>query len=113
MKKGIFVFLMIVFLSACAEKEAMVYPSDLMERETFVMVMSELYIIESIYNHKISTDQAKHEDMDAFYKEVFDRFEITYSDYEKALTWHKEHPEELSKVYDEVIEELDRRRDAI
>ncbi len=109
LRSGMLCFLL--FATACREEVAVIYPDGLPDQDKFARVLTEMHMIEAMYNHKIVHDRNFSERIYAFYGEVYDRHEITPEAFHQTLDWHLEHPEELQKVYDRVLDDLSHRKD--
>lgn len=87
------------------------YPDYLIPQEEFEEILTEMYLIEAIHNHKIVEDINFSKKIYSFYQEVFDRHGIQKADFDSTFAWYQDHPDIMVDVYDRVLEKMARRSD--
>ena len=113
MRLVVLISALLLLLGSCAEKQEVSYPDDILARDTLASLMTDLYLIEAIQNHKIATDAANPRAIYTLYKATFDEHNVSLESYEEALEWHNQYPEAWLELYTQIEQELSRRRDAI
>lgn len=108
--RGGFVILVLVSLIGCAGPEEQP-PSDLIPRDRFVQVLADVHVIEARISHEMVVDQRTDSPAQRYYDEMYAERAITKEEYEKTYTWYTEHPEMMKALYDEVLQELGRRKE--
>jgi len=105
--------LLMVFLASCVDNSIPEYPENLVPEDTFVKVLSEVYLIEAVNNHQISIDEMEEGQVYTYYADVFARYEVDSALFFESLEWYKKHPRALSAVYDKALQILQEKRDEI
>lgn len=87
-------------------------PENLIPRDTFLMVLSEVQIIEGVIKQNILRNDDPTKLVEEHYNELFDRYHINQTRFTETYRWWYEHPEELDGLLQEVVESLsDMERD--
>jgi hypothetical protein len=90
-------------LLACGKGRA---PSDLIGEEQFVNVMVDVHLAEASVQHlRLSADSAKLVLAD-HYATIMDKHNIEHQQFTTSFEYYRQHPDELSKIYEKVIERL-------
>jgi hypothetical protein len=95
----------LALLFSCKQKSA--YSGDHLTREMMQKVILDINLAEAYsINAKDSLHRAGTKNVDslsAFYKRIFDHYQITEQEFNTSLEWYKNHPEELDSVYAHII----------
>lgn len=85
-------------------------PADLLPRETFVDVLTDVQIIEAVFNQNIiRTDEPKLR-IARYYSETFEKHGVKKEDFTRTYIWYYGHPEQMMLVYDDVMARLSQRQ---
>lgn len=99
----IFIFSSIVYLG-CGSGEKDAVPAHILPKEKMVEIMVEVNITEAALNLNY-LNEGKIKDTKE-YSDVFKRKKVSKEQYDESLKYYTEHPEEMVKMYDEVLNEL-------
>lgn len=110
MKKLLFFFFAFAML-ACQETNTTpeVDPILLIERATFVQVLTEVQLLETARKQKMVRGKDPIEALKQQYKLIFDKFNITQEQFETTHEYYYKQPDEMVKLYDDVIAEITKR----
>ena len=107
MTRALFVLL---FCAACGSSAAPV-EEGLLDRKHFIGILVEAQVIESRVNHELMVEHVTQVPVDRYYDELFRENGITREQFERTFDHYAGRPEELRRIYEEVIAELARRKD--
>lgn len=100
----ILLFLLLVLVS-CSKKNPG-RPDDVLSKPEMVEILQEIYLKEA----KISKLSLPFDSSQALYekveKELFLKYDIKDSVYERSMNWYYENPEELQDVYEVLVDSL-------
>lgn len=105
-----FVITVLICLFGCAGPEQQP-PFDLIARDRFVQVLADVHVIEARISHEMVVDQRADSPAQRYYDEMYAERGITQEQYTKTYTWYTAHPEAMKALYDEVLQELGRRKE--
>lgn len=108
MRKLLVILLLFTFASCMNGAEA---PPNLIDRDTFVNVLTEVQILESAYNQKYVSYAKVDSAMLSHYKEIFTRFEVDAAAFEASMSYYRSDRELIGGIYDEVISKLTQMED--
>jgi len=103
--------LLLTVLFACGTKDA-APPPDLLPREKFVTVLLEAQLIEARMNHDLMIAHMADVPSDEYYAELFAEYGTTKEQFQATFDHYTEHPEQMEVIYQEIITELSKRKDA-
>lgn len=86
-------------------------PGDLIPRDSFVQVLADVHVIEARISHEMVVDQRTDSPAQRYYDEMYAERSITKEQYRRTYTWYTEHPELMKALYDDVLQELGRRKE--
>jgi hypothetical protein len=108
MIRGILLFLLIAACAGCRpEKEKT--PPGLIGREAMVQLLADLHLAQALAQSQADVNDPA-EAKKAYYQAVLKKHGISYSRFKKSMDHYATHPEALTVIYDQVIEELSRRQ---
>lgn len=85
-------------------------PDGILPREKFVEVLTDVQIIEAVFNQNvIRTDEPKLR-IARYYKETFEQHGVTQEEFTQTYLWYYGHPELMMLVYDDVMAKLAQRQ---
>ena len=106
MKKAVYLFVFI-FLVACSEEESVEIPSTILPKEKMAAVLVDIHLIEATMNLNVmSIENAGAPANAAVSIDVLKKHNITKSQYDTSFLFYTQHPDMLSKIYENVIIEL-------
>lgn len=99
---------LVLLLVACTTNEPK--PEGLLTREQFTEVLLEAQLIEARINHELIVQHLAQVPTGSYYKELFEAQGITEEQFTRTFTYYAERPKELKDIYDDIVEELQRRK---
>ena len=98
--------LFLVFSCSQPKEEVEVTPNFLIPEDSFKMVMYDLHLLEGF----ISRNPEKVKSTDTLYEKqsmaLFEKYLISEERFKKSFDYYLAKPEEMDKMYDEILEEL-------
>jgi hypothetical protein len=88
-------------------------PEDLIDRETFVILLAEVQLIEAIYNQNMIRNDQPRDRLARYYQDTFEQHQVSREAFTETYGWYYRHPKLMMELYDEVIAELSRRQTEI
>lgn len=102
---------------ACSEKPAAITPpSNLIERDTFVTVLSEVRLLEGAYSTSYERVDTSEFPITAHYNRLFNRHHITREQYLSTYDYYSMHSEDMLEIESAValrLEQLKWSRDSV
>lgn len=98
--------LIVVVLAACSSDTPPSRPSDVLDEDSFVAVMTDVQILEATTRKKLIRDGDPRERTAQYYKQVFDKHNISQDEFERSYKWWSSNPEQMVVVYERILENL-------
>lgn len=98
-------FMLLFLLSACAEKkqEVIEVPKVLIEEEKMAEILSEVQLIEAYLNQIPYRKRGKSDSDYVYYPLLFEKYQISKTDFLDNLTYYSRDEEKISFIYDKSI----------
>lgn len=96
--------------AACSNKEQAL-PEGVLDRAKFTAVLVEMQLVEARMNHELVVAPQGQVPVDAYADDVFKEQGVTRESFTTSFTHYAKDPEDLKRIYEEVITELGRRKD--
>lgn len=95
-------------LLACSDEKKVDIPNDVLPEEQMATVMTEVHLLEASLNLNISSAVTKGDapDLQATTLELLKKKGVTKEQYETSFRFYTEHPEKLSEIYQQVLNNL-------
>lgn len=90
-------------LLACGKGRA---PSDLISENDFVSVMVDVHLAEASVQHLRMGSDSANQLLANHYASIMSQHDITHRQFTQSFEYYREHPEQLSTIYEQVIERL-------
>lgn len=103
-----FILFLCSVIFSCSKKEEKI-PADILPKEKMVELMVDVHLAEAQSQAKIGFDNSK-TIKQAYYKFIFNKYQISYSQFAKSFDYYSAHPEVFSEIYDNVITELSKKQ---
>ncbi len=105
--KSVWFFSVFLFLTACsAEIKLPDAPKDLIERDTMVILLHDLTILESAVQNRYQNVSIYYKVMSASGKALLNEKHIDQKRFERSFDYYVAHSEELQSIYQEVIDSI-------
>ena len=102
-----YIIIVFVFLMSCTEEEETL-PSNLIEREIMVDVISEIELTQALIKLKFTTQDTLNSQ--EFYNQVYKEFNITEEQFNKSLAYYCKTPKGTESLYIDAIELLSEKQ---
>ena len=94
-----------LFLS-CKKKEEI--PADILPKNKMTAILTDIHLNEAMINEQRYKRDSLPEISSTFYCNIFEKHETTADEFQKSLDYYSFHLDELKKVYQEVVAELNK-----
>ncbi len=100
--------LFVAALSACSSpnKSAVETPTDVVSRDTFLLMLTEVQLIEGIYKQRLLRNDDEKVLLKSYYAELFQRFGISEDTFLTSYRWWYSRPLEMDELLQEAAEAL-------
>jgi|TARA_B110000046_G_C12870719_1_gene345878 hypothetical protein len=107
MIRGIALFF-VAALSACSSpnKSAVETPTDIVSRDTFLLMLTEVQLIEGVYKQRLLRNDDEKVLLKSYYAELFQRFGISEDKFLSSYRWWYNRPLEMDELLQEAAEAL-------
>lgn len=97
----------LVLLSSCGGGgDNLDVPDDIITRDSMVSALVDMHLIEGAkVGQKVMGDTVK---INTYYAKMYTKYGVTKEQYQKSFNFYSEHPEAMNKMYQEVIERLNK-----
>ena len=99
--KNFILFLFILFLTSCAEKEGTI-PQNVLKQNEMTSILTDVHIAQSSLNNIIHSDTVANTMAD-YLNYILIQHHTSNNNFQISLKFYSEHPEMLQQVYDSVI----------
>lgn len=96
------------FLSACKHKGQTPIPSGILQNDQMVQVITDIHLAEAKRDLLMTPDSLVRAPINV--QKIFDEHHVAKSQYEQSLKFYVEHPELMNKVYDDVLNGLNKKQ---
>jgi len=107
--------LIIIFLilTSCSDDPAKIRNRDLIERDKFINILTDMHIMDAITNDPKYFRKFDASDSVDIYSSIFEEYEVTKAEFDSTVSAYSKQPDAYLKIYDEVILELNYRLDTL
>ena len=105
MRKIVF-YLLFIFFLCCGDpaEENVVIPENILPREKIAQIITDIHVAEAEINLLAISDSTLKRPI--YFKEIFNKHQITQQQYEESLAFYIDHPKILNKIYEQVLNDL-------
>jgi hypothetical protein len=90
---------------SCTSRER---PEDLIEKEAMIELMVDVQIAEALYSGTYQTEEGNVLSYADVFNPVYEKHGVSRKQFEKSLEWYSKDLDEITAMYDDVIERLNR-----
>lgn len=103
---GKWIYISLILLAfACTDRSR---PEDLIERDAMIELMVDVQIAEALYSGTYQTKEGNVLNYADVFNPVYEKHGVSRQQFEKSLEWYTQDLDEITEMYDEVIERLNR-----
>lgn len=111
LRTGFVVGIFLLLVSCGKEKSSGLFGRGVISMRKMAQIVADIHLVEAgvraTYPDRIEGDTK----LQLYYQEIFEKYGITKSSFERSLEYYQNHPEELNKMYEEVVNLLNRHKD--
>lgn len=99
----------ILMMSSCYNKhdyDVIPKPSGLIEKDSMVLILADIEIIESALRQKQNRGQEINDLRDAYYKSIFTSYGVSRVQFDSSMLYYRQDLETINAIYEEVITRL-------
>ncbi len=109
---GVIFFSALLFIS-CSKKEEKI-PDNILSKNKMIQVLVDVHIAEAtIQNKYLALNDSTKNIAAGYYINAFDKNKITEQQFRESFLYYSHHLDLLNKIYEEVINELSKRKSHI
>ena len=99
--------LLVALFSSCGGSgEEVVIPNEIIGKDTMKILVREISIISASSDLQLMRGANKKEQINSYYKSLFDEYDVTESRYAESFNYYSSHPELFLEIYDGAMEDL-------
>ena len=109
MFKNLIYLLLVLALSSCytENKPATEPPESLLSKELVIELITDLQLAEGIIsNNRLDKTLTKRDFKDSIYQVIFEHYQITAEQMKENLDYYNNDPEQMEKMYEQVLTNL-------
>ena len=101
------ILLLFIALSSCSGSgDGLKVPEDVIPRDSMISALVDMHLIEGAkIGQKVMGDTLK---INTYYAKLYSKYGVSEKEFEKSFRFYSEHPGEMNKMYQEVIERLNK-----
>ncbi|MFI5149040.1 MAG: DUF4296 domain-containing protein [Bacteroidia bacterium] len=106
-------FFFCFFLLACGGKKesgTVEMPKHLLSQAQMIGVLSEVHLLEAAINLQNTQNLTLHKNDTLAYSDLFKKYKTSYTEFQESFRYYSSKPEQLSLIYEGVINLLTRRQ---
>jgi hypothetical protein len=108
MRNIIYIFIALVFVVSCRSesKESTSTSSLILQKDTFISVMTDFRLAESAIRHMISLGEKPEKMTQYYYSFMLKKHKISMNDFNASLKYYSQNPKEMDEIYNKVVVRL-------
>ena len=100
-------FLLVLFFYSCSDSSQMETKEIMISEDKFIIMLEEIHMFEESYHLERNSDlKSAENNLIINYKDLFEKHNVSSSDFEKCLKYYSNNPEKLSQIYSEILDNL-------
>lgn len=118
--RSVLVFMLAVLLAACGgnreDPGLTATPpggDSLISPERMALILSDIHIAEAAMTLERNAGNPANADPAFYYRGIFEKHHVTAALYARNISWYRQNPDQLVKVYDRVIAILENRQKSL
>ncbi len=113
LNKFYFVFLISLLLTgiftSCTKKESKKNTATVqLSQEQMISILTDMHLLEAALSQRRNRGQSTHELKESWYKQLFEKYDITVDIFEENLSFYNDEPAVMEKILEEVMANLSR-----
>lgn len=99
-------FFFILFIGCNSSEKKSKRPPEILSEEVIIPILRDIHFAESaVQANKLHKDSADHQ-LAIYYTRIFKIHEVSKEQFLNSFHYYNEHPDELSKIYEELLDEM-------
>ena len=100
------IFLFIIFFGCISSENKNKRPPEILSEEVIIPILRDIHFAESaVQSNKLHKDSADHQ-LAIYYTRIFKIHDVSKEQFLNSFHYYNEHPDELSKIYEELLNEM-------
>lgn len=105
----LFIFLIVISFVSCSDSiQGLSKPSDLIPRDSMVLLLKELTLIESHVQQKYLHVSRFHKTMQLSGNRILKKYHISDSRFERSIDYYGSRQEQMQSIYTEILDSLNK-----
>ncbi|UII27257.1 DUF4296 domain-containing protein [Fulvivirga maritima] len=100
-----------LFLVSCSSSDDV--PEGILEKDEMISIMLDMYLAEGKVNNLRITRDSSLAIFNAYEKALYEKHNVSDSVYRESLTYYYDHPMQLEKVYESVLDSLNLKQERL
>jgi hypothetical protein len=105
--------LIILFFGVSCKHPIPQKPASVWTDEVLIKVLTDIEIADAALTQISISDSSRNTKGKAYYKQVFDKYQVNAEAFQTTMDWYAAHPRNLSIVYAAVIDSLSKRQSEV
>lgn len=110
MYRLIFSLSLLLFLSSCYQENKLLIttPDNKFDEDMMVKVLTDIQIAQGVLNYNLKNRIRNDNYKEAFYNQVFLKYDITAHDFKQNMDYYNSQPEIMQGIFERVLENLNK-----
>jgi len=104
----VYLFLALTIISCSKSTKKEVIPPEKMQA-----ILQDIHLYDAILNEKKLMDKNLTDSTQSYYNSIWEKYNISYSEFQASLNFYSARPEVLAKMYDKILKNYSQKRDSI
>lgn len=110
MRKFLFFFCSLIIISSCTDTvEGASKPDNLIPKDTMVMILKDMTLIESFIQTKYMHVSSFEKTMKLSGKKILDKYHVSYKRYDESMDYYGSRQEQMEAIYAQILDSLNRQ----
>lgn len=99
-----------LFIFSCASKKEGPVPADIISKDTMILILTDIHLLESSLNLRIFEDRKLMNARNAIKPKIYKNYGVSKEQFFKSYTYYANKPLLIDSIYTDVISEISKRQ---